>query len=344
MSDCCDQGGLASSPKVANFSIGSLRDFLMFLDRIELFVSVAKHQNLGKTARQMHVSVSSVCQRLKSLESEFGAKLYKKNKQGIELTGAGQTLLGAASEVVHQLDTVRKVLHSGEGIACRTLIIGGSHNPSMKYLPAAIASFRKTHPDIEVRFLTADGPIIEKSLRQAEIDIALIHNPSNSSDFHLEHFAVDHLSFFAHPKDPLTRKKKLELDSIPHIPIIVRDARDATDKMLKEIKSRGLTVKIALRCASPDAVKAAVRKKIGVGILFHNLIEEDIKRKELKVLRFAGIPEVLGSSFIVYPKAKPLNAPASEFLALLLAMKARLTQRQNSSNIDSTLPVRSVGH
>ena len=316
----------------------------MVLDRIELFLHVAKHQSLGKTAREMHVSASSICQRLKCLESEFGAKLYRKNKDGIELTEAGQTFLGTASEVINRLETLKKTLRPESQPACRTLIVGGTYNPSAKYLPGAIATFQKAHPEIEVRFLTSDGPIIEKSLRQAEIDIALLHNPSNSSDFHLEHFAVDHLSFFAHPTDPLTRKKKLDLDSIRHISIIVRDARDATDKMLKEIKSRGLTVKIALRCASPDAVKAAVRKKIGVGILFHNLIEEEIKRKELKVLRFAGVPEVLGNSFIVYPKAKPLNAPASEFLALLLAMKARLTQRQNSSNIDSTLPVRSVGH
>jgi DNA-binding transcriptional LysR family regulator len=62
---------------------------LLNLNRIELFVTVAKHHNLGKTAREMHVSASSVCQRLKSLENDFGVKLYKKNREGIELTGAG---------------------------------------------------------------------------------------------------------------------------------------------------------------------------------------------------------------------------------------------------------------
>jgi DNA-binding transcriptional LysR family regulator len=138
----------------------------------------------------------------------------------------------------------------------------------------------------------------------------------------MEHFGVDHLSFFAHPIHPLAKKKKLVLDDFAHTPIIVRDAKDATEKMLKAIKSRGLTLNIALRCASPDAVKAAVRKRMGVGILFHNLIEEEIKRKEVKVLRFAGLPRVIGNSYIVYKKAKPLTAPASEFLALLRAMKA----------------------
>ena len=83
----------------------------MLLDRIELFVTVARHHNLGKTARERHVSASSVCQRLKCLENDFGVKLYKKNKEGIELTAAGETLLTTGSEVLNQLDTLRKTLN-----------------------------------------------------------------------------------------------------------------------------------------------------------------------------------------------------------------------------------------
>ncbi len=295
----------------------------MLLDRIELFVHVAKHQNLAKVAREMHVSASSVCQRLKCLENEFGAKLYKKNKHGIALTSAGQTFLGTASNVISQLKTLKKTLHPEEKDSYRTLIIGGTYNPSAKYLPPAIAHFQKTHPDIEVRFLTSDGPSIEKSLRDGEIEIAILHNPSMSADFNMEHFAVDQLSFFAHPAHPLAKKKKLALEDIAHTRIIVRDARDATNKILREIKARGLKVNVALRCESPDAVKAAVRNKMGVGILFHNLIDEEIRRKEVKVLSFHGLPRVAGNSYIVYAKAKPLRSPASDFLALLRSMKAR---------------------
>src|SRR5258705_9006035 len=256
----------------------------MLFDRIELFVNVAKHQNLGKTARQMHVSASSVCQRLKILESDFGAKLYKTNKQGIELTGAGQTLLGTANDVLNQLETLRKTLHPASEVACQTLIVGGTYNPSVKYLPEAIAAFQKTHPHIEVRFLTYDGPRIEQLMRKADVDISILQSPSKSSDLNIEYFAVDHLTFFAHPAYSLAKKKTLDLENLAHTPIIVRDGMGATDKMLKEIKRRGVIPNITLRCVPPDAVKTAVRQKKGLGILFYNLIEEDIKRKDFKTL------------------------------------------------------------
>lgn len=55
----------------------------MLLDRIELFLTVARDQNLGKTAQQLHISASSVRQRLKSLENDLGVKLYKKNRTAL---------------------------------------------------------------------------------------------------------------------------------------------------------------------------------------------------------------------------------------------------------------------
>jgi len=294
----------------------------MLFDRIELFVNVARHQNLGKTARQMHVTASSVCQRLKVLESEFGAKLYKKNKQGIELTGAGQTLLGTANDVLNQLETLRKTLHPASEVACQTLIVGGTYNPSVKYLPEAIAAFQKTHPHIEVRFLTYDGPRIEQLVREANVDIAILHSPSKYSDLNMEHFAVDHLTFFAHPTHSLAKKKTLDLECLAHTPIIVRETTDATDKMLKEIKRRGVMPNVTLRCVSPDAVKAAVRQKTGLGILFYNLIEEDIKRKDFKTLKFPSLPTIVGNSYIVYSKNKPLSSAGNDFLSLLRSMKS----------------------
>jgi DNA-binding transcriptional LysR family regulator len=298
----------------------------MLLDRIELFVNVAKHQNLAKTARGMHVSPSSVSQRLKSLENDFGVKLYKRSKSGIELTDAGRILLSTASQVLNQLDTLRRTLNPKVETPVQTLTVGATYNPSVRDVPSAIAAFQKACPDIKVRFLTSYRRTVEKGVRDGEIDIAMIQSPSESciADFFTEHFAFDHLEFFASPGHPLTKKQKASVADLAQVPLVVREGTGTTQKMLSVLRSRGLTLNIALRCASPDAVKAAVRKKMGVGILFHQVIEEDIKRKEVKVLKVAGLPKLVGQSYIVYQKTKPLTVPATEFLALLRSMKPQL--------------------
>jgi DNA-binding transcriptional LysR family regulator len=314
----------------------------MLLDRIELFVNVAKHQNLAKTARGMHVSPSSVSQRLKSLENDFGVKLYKRNKNGIELTNAGRTVLSTASQVLDQLDTLRKTLNPQLETPVQTLTVGATYNPSARDVPSAIAAFQKNYPDIKVRFLTSYRATMEKWVRDGEVDIALIQSPSAScmADLFAEHFAVDSLAFCASLGHPLAKKQIVSVADLAKAPLVVREGTGTTQKMLRLLRSRGLTLNVVLRCASPDAVKAAVRNKMGVGILFHHLIEDDLKRKEIKVFKVAELPKLVASSYIVYRKTQPLTVPASEFLTLLRSMKSSPESADQSPNSPDSMPLR----
>jgi DNA-binding transcriptional LysR family regulator len=310
----------------------------MLLDRIELFVNVAKHQNLAKTARGMHVSASSVSQRLKSLERDFGAKLYKRHKDGIELTAAGRTLLNTASQVLQQLTTLRQTLNPNAEKPVKTLVVGATYNPSARPLPAAIAAFQKAHSNVKVTFLTSYRGTLEKWLRGGEVDIAVIQSPSDEciADLCQEQFAIDRLEFFTYTGHPLTRKHKLRLQDLGDTPVIVREGKGTTEKLLSLLQSRGVNLNVTLRCATPDAVKAAVQKKMGVGILFHNLIEDDLRRRETKILRIAGVPRISAISYIAYDKTRSLSQPASDFLALLQEMKSRQKKPIAMRNLTGT--------
>jgi DNA-binding transcriptional LysR family regulator len=305
----------------------------MLLDRIELFVTVAKHQSVGKTARGMHVSPSSVSQRLKSLERDFGVKLYKRNKDGIELTSEGRLLLSTANQVLSEITTLRETLNPNcQNKVERRLVVGATHTPSARYLPAVIAKFQKTHVDISVTFLTSYRREVEKWVGDEEVDLAIIQNPSQSciADCSTEELVEDAVAFFAHACHPLTKKHKLSLQDLVGTPLIVRAGRGTTHKMLNVLQSRGVKLNVALRCAFPEAVKAAVRNKMGVGLLFHSQIIEDVNRKDFKILKFADLPSLVGTSYIVYGKSRPLTAPAGEFLALLRDTKPRQKNSQRS--------------
>jgi LysR family transcriptional regulator, low CO2-responsive transcriptional regulator len=298
----------------------------MLLNQIELFVTVAQSQNLAKTARRIHVSPSSVSQRLKSLENEMGAKLYQKCKEGIKLTDAGRMLLESANEILSQIETVKKNINSLSFAKAESLVVGGTYNPSAKHLPAAIAEFQKTHPHIKLSFLTLERARIEKMVQQYEIDVAVVQSPSRSANLHLEHFAVDHLVLFAHPAHPLAKKKRVTFADLSETPLIVREGRGSSEKLLRQLRSRGLKVNVKLRCLSPNAVKSAVREQTGIGILFCELIIDELKRKELKLLQPDGMPKVTGHSYIAFNKQKPLSAPAQAFVELLRSRKNPISE------------------
>jgi len=71
-----------------------------------------------------------------------------------------------------------------------------------------------------------------------------------------------------------------------------------------------------MHCETAEAVKAAVKRRMGFGILYRDLVQADIQRGDLRIIRVPGL-EMHTDSFIIYPKQKPLSSDAKDFLALL---------------------------
>ncbi len=85
----------------------------MTLHQLEVWIVVAKHQNVSKTADELHIRQPSVSQQIKSLENEFGIELYKAYPgKGIELTQAGKLLLKYAKLIHLQVKTLESKLTS----------------------------------------------------------------------------------------------------------------------------------------------------------------------------------------------------------------------------------------
>ena len=85
----------------------------MTLHQLEIWIAVAKHQNVTKTADELHMRQPSVSQQIKSLDKEYGIKLYKAYAgRGIELTRAGRLLLKYAKKILLQVDNLERALRS----------------------------------------------------------------------------------------------------------------------------------------------------------------------------------------------------------------------------------------
>ncbi len=85
----------------------------MTLHQLEIWIVVAKHQNVSKAADELHIRQPSVSQQIKSLEKDYGIKLYKAHPgRGIELTQAGKLLLKYAKLILLQVKILEKKLRS----------------------------------------------------------------------------------------------------------------------------------------------------------------------------------------------------------------------------------------
>jgi DNA-binding transcriptional LysR family regulator len=206
-----------------------------------------------------------------------------------------------------------------------SLTVGGSYSPSIALLPGLLTRFRKSYPHVQLHFTTDKKREIEKRIETSEVDIAVVTNPTPSRFLAVEPYRNEPLVAFVSSTHPLAGKRKLTLKDLIRIPLVIRDGKGghgSTEQILKDLRKNGVSSEIAMRCDSPQAVKEAVRQHLGLGILFKTAVAAEVRRGEFKKLHLVGL-ELVGKSYIIYHKDKPLTPSAQAFLELLRREKPK---------------------
>ena len=86
---------------------------------VETFVTLAELESFRATARVMHATPATISLRIKSLEDELRTELIDRSTAQFRLTPAGESLLGAARNVVDAARPLR-------GAAGQEVVVGGN--------------------------------------------------------------------------------------------------------------------------------------------------------------------------------------------------------------------------
>jgi DNA-binding transcriptional LysR family regulator len=308
------------------FDSEALRRSTVTLNQISLFAAVAKHISVTKASQEFRVSQPWVSTQLKQLEVHYATKLYRKVGRGIEITDMGRRLLRDIAPILDQVARLENQFAQLPIKATReTLSVGGSFSACAALLPSLLAGFRLTRPEVDLIIRTGTSDELEHLLLAADLDLAVTLRAAPSAKLFSEPLRQERIVLFVLSSHPLTRRKNLQLADVLAEPLIIRGGSGSsgvTDDALTHLCAQGVEPKIGMRCDGPTAIKAAVREKMGVGMLFADSIKAEVKRGEFKILEVRNL-ELEGHSYIIYPKNKALAPPAREFFELLRSVRER---------------------
>ena len=311
----------------------------MKLKQLEIFAAVAKHQNLTRAAELLRVSQPAVSKGLKLLEEHLNTVLHRRNGHGIQLTDEGWRFLPQVDAFLKDRDRLAKNFITGRNHErSESFVIGASYGPSASLVPSIMAVFQKNYPHIQLDLRTDNREVIEKLLLKLEIEIAVVANKCKSPFIVIEPYRREKLELFVSASHSLAKKEGLTLSNVLQTPLVIKGShrvQGRTRQILRELESRGYHPRIAACCDSPDAVKAAVKRKMGAGILYRDVIEPDVRKGDFKILKVSGL-ELHGESFIVYHKERELTAHAQAFLMLLRKWRGQRRQLRRPLTATST--------
>lgn len=225
------------------------------LDWLKCFIAVVDTGSLSSAAGEVHRSQSAVSMQIKKLESAVGHRLLERNARHLQLTAAGQMLLGYARRILN-LHAEAHLALKGEELTGRVRL-GVPDDYAAKYLTPVLRRFAPRHSGVEIELDCEQSTSLIPRVARGELDLALIsrdHARRGTLLFHEPMVWVGSAQFELWRRDPL--------------PIAVyEEASLARRGAIKALALQGRRYKVVYNSSSLAGQIAAVESGLAVAAL-----------------------------------------------------------------------------
>jgi LysR family glycine cleavage system transcriptional activator len=137
---------------------------------LRAFVEAGRLGSIKAAAETLHVTSGAISQQIRVLEERVGVTLFIRDRYGVRLTEAGQSVHARLAEAFAQIDQSVDILRSYRHTS--TLTISTVATFAASWLVPRLGRFTEQYPDIDVR-VEATSALVD--LRRDDVDIALRH-------------------------------------------------------------------------------------------------------------------------------------------------------------------------
>lgn len=122
----------------------------MTTKQIDYCIELAHTLNFSKAADNLFVSQPTFSYQIKLLEDEIGFAVFDRNGKGATLTPAGTQFV---SYLTGMREEMKRAIEQGQNFSAKytdSISIALMVRQALYFLPEAIKSFNKTHPDVQI--------------------------------------------------------------------------------------------------------------------------------------------------------------------------------------------------
>lgn len=144
-------------------------------------VAIFEHRHFGRAAAELGVTQPSLTSRLKRTEDRLGARLFERNRRGVEPTAVGLAFLEAARDVIRAAEGAERIARDAADGLGQILRIGFTQLAAQTVVVDTLSAFRTLYPKVRVRLVEASSASLELSLESHALDVAFLHPPLQTS-------------------------------------------------------------------------------------------------------------------------------------------------------------------
>ncbi|MBB5052926.1 DNA-binding transcriptional LysR family regulator [Afipia massiliensis] len=235
---------------------------------MRLFVAVAEARSITHGAERSALALASASARIKSMEAALGVPLLERQRRGVRLTAAGESLLDHARVVLHQVAAMQGELTAyARGLKARIHMLANTSGAS-EHLPKALASFLAKYPAISVDVEERESAEIATAVASGAADIGLAVEAMLPERLHRFPFCDDRLVLVAPPGDEITQRRQTNFRDVAARDFIgLTEASALQNHIAMQAAKLGVRLRIRARLRGFDATCQMVEAGVGLAII-----------------------------------------------------------------------------
>ena len=191
------------------------------LRHLRYFLAVAETLHFSKAAQMLGIAQPPLSQQIKRLEQLLGHRLFDRTTRGVKLTLAGQLLAERARSTIEKVqDDLAQVRRLGRGEE-GTLTVGFSGSVMFTDLPAAIESYRRRYPKVELRLREFSTSAQISALLTGTLDIAFLRDGDPTEGIEISTLFAERCVAVLPKAHALARKRSLRVRDLRPEPFIL---------------------------------------------------------------------------------------------------------------------------
>jgi len=248
--------------------------------QLQIFLAVAKHQNISKAAQSLHMSQSAASEALLNLEHMYEVSLFDRVSNKLALNAIGHTLRREAENLIAHCQSFEEKLldHTDVG----HIKVGASFTIGNHLATRYLAGYLANYPEADVQLDIANTPDVVTRVLNFDVDVGMIEGEVHHRELELIPWREDELIVFCAADHPLARKKTLTNKDIKEALWILREpdsgARHTFDRALAGLLP---DINIYLELRHNEAIKNAVESGLGIGCLSQIVLKKNFANGDL---------------------------------------------------------------
>src|SRR5580693_8196234 len=191
------------------------------LRHLRYFLAVAETLHFSKAAQLLGMAQPPLSQQIKRLEQLLGHPLFDRTTRGVKLTLAGQLLADRARSTMEKVqDDIAQVRRLGRGEE-GTLTVGFSGSVMFSDLPAAIESYRRRYPKVELRLREVNTSAQISALLMGTLDLGFLRDGDSTKGIQISTLFKERYVAVLPEAHALAGKRSLRVRDLQNEPFIL---------------------------------------------------------------------------------------------------------------------------